>query len=681
MKGKASEVVETVSRRRVDLCCLQETRWKMEGVKQIVGKDSRYKLFWSGNDNATGGVGVLLAEEWWEKVFEVVRVSDRIILIRMTIGKTVFVFVCVYAPQANLSEFEDRFYQMLQCTVAKIPATEQLFVCGDWNGHIGSQSTGFEEVHGGQAIGKRNTEGERVLEFAFANELVVGNTWFQKKPKHLVTYQSGNADTQIDFILYRRSFRKQVSNVKVILGEEIALQHRLLVGDFRVSIPPQPKRKFVPRIKVWKLRDPEKQAELSEVFKAKTQDSELSQTSSVDVRWTSLKDKLLQATKQVCGVSSNHPWRKQTWWWNNQVEEAVREKRRCFKLWKAGGSRAAYNTAKRTSNRVVHQAKSEAEKVALQKIDARSGDVYRLAKQMRRDNQDVMGEKPVKNDAGQLSLDEESKKEAWKEHYERLLNVEFPWNPEDLSEESPVEGPSEPITLEMITKAITKMASGKAAGPSGIVAEMLKPVGEAGAEEVRDLVENIISEGCIPTDWQESFIVNLYKGKGDALNRGNYRGLKLIEQVMKVLERVVEGLIRQRVEIDEMQCGFMSGRGTTDAIFIVRQLQEKHLAANKPLYMAFVDLEKAFDRVPRDVIWWAMRKLGIDEWLVRLVQSMYKDVRSRVRVGDGYSEEFGVGVGVHQGSVLSPLLFIIVLEALSREFRTGCPWELLYATT
>ena len=83
-----------------------------------------------------------------------------------------------------------------------------------------------------------------------------------------------------------------------------------------------------------------------------------------------------------------------------------------------------------------------------------------------------------------------------------------------------------------------------------------------------------------------------------------------------------------------------------------------HLAANKPLYMAFIDLEKAFDRVPRYVIWWAMRKLGIDKWLVRLVQSMYKDVRSRVRVGDGYSQEFGVGVCVHQDSVLSPLLFI-----------------------
>ena len=199
--------------------------------------------------------------------------------------------------------FVEGFYQMLQCTVATVPASEQLIVCGDWNGHVGSQSTGFEEVHGGQAIGKRNTEGERILEFAFANELVVGNTWFKKKPKHLVTYQSGVAATQIDFILYRRSFRRQVSNVKVILGEECASQHRLLVGDLKVSIPPQPKRKFVPRIKVWKLRDPEKQTELSEVFKAKAQDSELSQASTVDERWTSLKDKLLQATKQVCGVS------------------------------------------------------------------------------------------------------------------------------------------------------------------------------------------------------------------------------------------------------------------------------------------------------------------------------------------------------------------------------------------
>ena len=105
------------------------------------------------------------------------------------------------------------------------------------------------------------------------------------------------------------------------------------------------------------------------------------------------------------------------------MEEAVKEKCRFFKLWKTGGSHTAYYTAKHASNRAVHEAKNEAEKVALQKIDPKSADIYRLAKQMRCDNQDVMGEKPVKNNEGQLSLDEEAKKAAWKEHYERLLNV------------------------------------------------------------------------------------------------------------------------------------------------------------------------------------------------------------------------------------------------------------------
>jgi hypothetical protein len=108
-------------------------------------------------------------------------------------------------------------------------------------------------------------------------------------------------------------------------------------------------------------------------------------------------------------------------------------------------------------------------------------------------------------------------------------------------------------------------------------------------------------------------------------------------------------------------------------------MQEKHCAANKPLYIAFVDLEKAFDRVPRKVLWWALRSLGVEEWAVKIIQTMYTNVRSRVRVNGQYSEEFCVGVGIHQGSVLSLLLFIIVLEASSHEFGSVVPWELLYS--
>ena len=163
------------------------------------------------------------------------------------------------------------------------------------------------------------------------------------------------------------------------------------------------------------------------------------------------------------------------------------------------------------------------------------------------------------------------------------------------------------------------------------------------------------------------------------MERGNYRGLKLTEQIMKVLERIVDSLIKKLVSINDSQFGFVPGRGTTDAIFVVRQLQKKYLAANKRLYMAFVDLEKAFDQVPRKVIWWVLRKLGVEERIVHLVQGMYANAQSRVCVDEGYSEEFEVKVGVHQGLVLSLLLFIIVLEALSCEVCSGVPWEDLCA--
>ena len=123
----------------------------------------------------------------------------------------------------------------------------------------------------------------------------------------------------------------------------------------------------------------------------------------------------------------------------------------------------------------------------------------------------------------------------------------------------------------------------------------------------------------------------------------------------------------------------MPGKGTIHAIFIARQLLEKYLGEKKNLYLAFVDLEKAFDRVFRDVARWAMRKLNIDEWLIETVVAMYELNNSAVRVNNTVGSKFNVKVGVHQGSVFSPLLFIVVLEALSREFRRGLPWELLYA--
>jgi hypothetical protein len=110
---------------------------------------------------------------------------------------------------------------------------------------------------------------------------------------------------------------------------------------------------------------------------------------------------------------------------------------------------------------------------------------------------------------------------------------------------------------------------------------------------------------------------------------------------------VFEKRIRGHVMIDEMQCGFRPGKGTTDGILIVRQPQEKH-QEKKNLYYGLLDQEKAFDRVLAKVTWWAVRKSGVEEWSVSAVIAMHEGAKTVVRTEDGNSDNFAVKVGLHQ---------------------------------
>ena len=314
----------------------------------------------------------MLAEKWVDKVFEVQRITDRILMLKIIIGKQIFTFVALYAPQAGRPVAEkDSFYNQLQSAVMGIPDSEEIIFLGDWNGHVGAAADGFEVIHGGHGFGKRNPEGERVLDFAFANDLVVGNTLFTKRESHRVTYSSGGNKTQVDYVLYRRNFRGKVTNVKVIPGEEVVQQHFLLVCDFTVSIPHQKKQKFVPRLRSWKLRDPAVISNYHDVFQTKAASKVSSQVDNpVEASWSNLKAPLLEATKETCGLSSQHQWRPETWWWNDKVDAAIKSKRALYKTYKSlrkqgdtpgvAKAKADYDIAKRHARREVWLAKQAA---------------------------------------------------------------------------------------------------------------------------------------------------------------------------------------------------------------------------------------------------------------------------------------------------------------------------------
>ena len=681
MSGRTGEVVETLERRKVDVCCAQETRWRGGSARMITGKNSRYKLFWSGDSSGYGGVGVLIAEKWVDKVLSVTRCDSRLMQLRLLVGKQIMDIWSAYAPQSGLTdEVKDSFFSNLLSNVIQVPDSETLVVAGDLNGHVGRTSNGFDGLHGGHGFGTRNPDGTRILDMCAAADLVITNTFFCKSDSRLVTYRSGANQSQVDFILTRKSDLKLVQNANVIASEECVTQHKLLVCDLALRTTIHKPRPNPPKRRLWKLNRPE----ILEEFKNHVSESvsSFAYPSDVNESWIELKSCLTNACDTVCGwTKGGGSFRRETWWWNDEVEASIQEKRKLWKEWQKGGSKEPYLQAKRRAKYAVYTARKESQAA---KFGDLSGNdqrnlLFKEARKMKGENQDIVGDKCVLDDDGKLAIDEQAKLSAWKAHYERLLNVEFDWDRESLQDQPPVQGPPINITVEMVAVALQKMKKGKAAGPSGITVEMILAAGDSLLVAITHLANRIIYESVIPEDWDLSYIVNCFKGKGDSLERGNFRGLKLIEQVLKIVERILESVIRSQISIDSMQFGFMPGRGTTDAIFILRQLHEKYLGKKKNVYFAFVDLEKAFDRVPRSVLWWAMRKLGIDEWIIRVVQAMYANAKSSVRVNGQYSSDFGVKVGVHQGSVLSPLLFIIVMEALSREFRTGCPWELLYA--
>ncbi|KAK3548937.1 hypothetical protein QTP70_021683 [Hemibagrus guttatus] len=388
--------------------------------------------------------------------------------------------------------------------------------------------------------------------------------------------------------------------------------------------------------------------------------------------WETTAEVIRETGRKVLGVSSGRRKEdKETWWWNEEVQDSIQRKRLAKKKWdmdRTEENRQEYKELQRRVKREVSKAKQKAYEELYTRLDTREGekDLYRLARQRDRDGKDVQQVRVIKDRDGRVLTSEESVQRRWKEHFEELMN-------EENEREKRVEGVNsveqkvDKIRKDEVRKALKRMKSGKAVGPDDIPVEVWKCLGEAAVEFLANLFNRVLESERMPEEWRRSVLVPIFKNKGDMQSCSNYRGIKLMSHTMKVWERVVEARLRKVVEICEQQYGFMPRKSTTDAIFALRILMEKYRDGQKELHCVFVDLEKAYGRVPREELWYCMRKSGVAEKYVRVVQDMYERSRTVVRCAVGQTEEFKVEVGLHQGSALSPFLFVMVMDHESRE--------------
>ena len=137
----------------------------------------KYKLFWKGCSEGVSGVGVIVSEEFIDKVVEVTRVSERLMMVKLIVGKCLMNVVAAYAPQIRRSQEEkDNFWEAVWKLIEGIKKTERIMLGEDLNGHVCKESDGYEGVYGGQGYGVRNTEDKRILEFCEAAGMIVWHT-------------------------------------------------------------------------------------------------------------------------------------------------------------------------------------------------------------------------------------------------------------------------------------------------------------------------------------------------------------------------------------------------------------------------------------------------------------------------------------------------------------------------
>ena len=245
-----------------------------------------------------------------------------------------------------------------------------------------------------------------------------------------------------------------------------------------------------------------------------------------------------------------------------------------------------------------------------------------------------------------------------------------------------------------VIRALKAMKLGKAVGADRIPVEFIrqayhevKYIGEDGKPRaVREyllipyltpMFQKIVTQGYYPPGWAVGVVTPVPKPKGDSTIMDNYRAITVGVAISKVFAQVILERLDDWAEKGgwraPTQFGFRKGRGTSEAVFMLRHLVDKSQHQKKPLFSAFIDFKKAYDSVPRELLWKSLGKMGIHGPILDILQQMYNNVKLQVRVDNEFGPDFESSVGVKQGDPLSPLLFGLYIDRFTTFLRERCP--------
>jgi len=388
-----------------------------------------------------------------------------------------------------------------------------------------------------------------------------------------------------------------------------------------------------------------------------------------DTEWGKIRDIIKKTSEEVLGTKNRT---KQKEWLSDDTLELMKERRE-YK-----SKRMQHPTMAKHHNFLCRQvrksAKVDREKYIMEiccnvenaRMQNKTRAVYEGIRKVTGKHAPQV--RTVKDQMGKILSEPGEVKARWREYFDKLYNDPNPVD-EDYLDNFPEARNTDSIPTvgeDEVRAAVTRMKVKKAPGIDNITSEELVAASQGnGLKILHRLCRLIWDNEQVPSEWKQSVIVPIHKKK-DKLECSNYRGISLLCQCSKVFSSIILQRIKKKTEeiLSEAQAGFRGNRSTIDQIFTLRQLAEKYEEFGRELYVCYIDFRKAFDSVWRKGLWRTMRHLGYPEKIVRILEEIYKDTFSAVRVDGDITEWFITIVGVLQGCVLSPLLFNIFLEVV-----------------
>lgn len=237
-----------------------------------------------------------------------------------------------------------------------------------------------------------------------------------------------------------------------------------------------------------------------------------------------------------------------------------------------------------------------------------------------------------------------------------------------------------------VSEALKKLKNNRSPDSSGLRSEYLKVARDLLVDPLTSLLNRFFKEG-FPTSLSPAFLCPIFK-KGDPSDPDNYRGIAIISIMAKLYATVLSSRLQTALTTHNLwakgQAGFRPGHSCSDQIFSLQRLREDAALRKEPLYCCFVDFSKAFDSVPRSLLWARLRAMNIPERFINALESYYSSVPLCVKTSDGFSDYFPSKLGVKQGCPLSPVLFSTFIDYIEIHFRRTLPpgvWEQVVTNT